>query len=411
MIALIDCNNFYVSCERLFNPRLRNKPVVVLSNNDGCVIARSNEAKALGIPMGAAAFEYEKLFLKHQVNVLASNYMLYGDLSHRVVETIAQFEYPLEVYSIDEVFLKIPNHDAEKICSEIKKRVETATGIPISIGIAKSKTLAKIASRIAKKNKGLLCLTQENCSVYLKSFPIEDIWGIGKARTEFLQHWGYYFASELQKAPEEWVKKKLSIDVLRTVRELNGISCIPCEQNRSKKTLVTSGSFKEPITQENILAQELATFTAKACEKLRKQNSCAGFMQIFIATNPFNSNYYTNAVGATLPAPSAYTPDFLRIVRNALPKIFKSQYAYKKAGVMLCEITGQTPRQLDLLSPDCYPQEKAQLMHLVDVVRKQKGGEKLYFAAEKKPRTYHCKSQKRSQRFTTHWHELLTIEI
>ncbi len=355
LFALVDCNNFYVSCERVFNPLLCNKPVVVLSNNDGCAVARSNEAKALGIPMGAPAFQYAALFKKNKVVVLSSNYTLYGQMSHRVMQTLAQFTPDFEIYSIDEAFLQfidepglLPN------AQKIKQTVWQWTGIPVSIGIAPTKTLAKVANRYAKKHlpqEGIFMLNDpELQKTILTDFPVEDVWGIGRQISHLLYRNGIRTAWEFACMEDRWIKKNLSVVGLRTAWELRGVSCLSLQEAAPpKKSIVCSRSFGREVFDEADLAEALATYVATAAEKLRAQGSIAAFIEVFLNTNRFKEeNYYGNAIHLTLPQATDYTPFLIHYAKHGLHKIYKSGFGYKKIGVLLGGLVSSKALQRDL---------------------------------------------------------------
>jgi DNA polymerase V len=296
MFALIDCNNFYVSCERVFNPKLNNKPVVVLSNNDGCAISRSNEAKALGIPMGAPAFKYEKVFRKNNVQVFSSNFPLYGDMSSRVMSILSKFTPNIEIYSIDEAFLKFDgfeNYDLQFYCEEIKKTVLKWTGIPVSIGVAPTKALAKVANRVSKKfpnqTKGVYLINSEEKRIKgLKWLKIEDVWGIGFKHTERLKNIKINTAYDFINLEDNWVRKNMSVVGLRLKKELEGKSVLDLEEVRSpKKAIATTRSFEGTITDYEKIKERISTFAICCAEKLRVQNSNCNSIYVFVRSNKF----------------------------------------------------------------------------------------------------------------------------
>jgi len=295
MFALVDCNNFYASCERLFRPDLEGKPIVVLSNNDGCVIARSNEAKALGIPMGAPEFKYRKQMKKQGIHVFSSNFPLYGDLSARVMNVLEQLSPSLEIYSIDEAFADMSsfgNYDLYEHGLEIRNRVLQWTGIPVSIGFARTKTLSKIANRVAKKTpkaKGAFVLdNQDKINSVLKKIEIGDVWGVGGKYAKSLKASGIKSAYDLAQADESWIRRKYSVVLQRTIRELKGDSCISIEELPEKKQLLVSRSFRERVTNYYQMRSLIAGYISRACEKLRKQKSVARSITVFIRTSPFS---------------------------------------------------------------------------------------------------------------------------
>ena len=342
-IALIDCNSFYVSCERLFNPKIRKKPVVVLSNNDGCIISRSNEAKALGIKMGEPYFKAKNIIIKNNVHVFSSNYSLYGDLSRRVMRTLKRFNSDIEVYSIDEAFMDLSsfsNQEIEEVGKEIRNTVLQWTGIPTSIGIAKTKTLSKIANHIAKKKKsGVTSLIGiENIDPILEKIEINDVWGVGKQLTKFYQKNGVYNAKQLKNKSNTWIKKCSNVLSSRTAMELKGIPCINLETTTSKrKSCVVSRSFGKKVENFQELKEAVASYCLNASEKIRSESLVAKSITVFVRTSPFQRNFYYYSNSKTLDFPIA-TNNSIETVKAAvsiLEKIFKDGCKYQKAGVML----------------------------------------------------------------------------
>ena len=342
-IALVDCNSFYVSCERLFNPKIRRKPVVVLSNNDGCIISRSNEAKALGIKMGEPYFKTKDIIIKNKVEVFSSNYSLYGDLSRRVMRTLKRFNSEIEVYSIDEAFLDLsnfPDNEVEKIGKEIRETVLQWTGIPTSVGIAKTKTLSKIANHIAKKKiSGVVSLIGvENIDPILEKIDINDVWGVGKQLTKFYQKNGIYNAKQLKNKSNTWIKKSSNVLGSRTAMELRGIPCINLETTTTKrKSCVVSRSFGKRIEKFQELKEAVANYCLNASEKVRSESLVAKAITIFVRTSPFQRNYgyYSNAETVDFPIATNNSIEIVKTAVNILEKIFKNGYQYQKAGVML----------------------------------------------------------------------------
>lgn len=410
MLALIDCNNFYVSCERVFNPKLRGKPVVALSNNDGCVIARSNEAKALGIPMGAPAFKFKSLFQKQEVTVLSSNYELYGDMSERVVAALRTWEFPLEIYSIDEVFIKLPHISPlalYRICKKIRAQVYKWTGIPVSIGIAPTKTLAKIANKQAKKTTGVTAITEK----LLDTFPTGDIWGIGSASKRKLNSYGIDTARKLLNADPIWIKKCLSVEGMRTVLELRGAPCYQCNEHPQKrKSIVSSRSFPHEIASYSELRSAVCTFAAKAAKRLRGDKLTAQFISVFITTNPFSKEpIYSNSYAMRLPLSTSYTPDILSAAATALEKIYKENLLYKKAGVTLYDLHSERAFQPDLYTQIDRSKQKKQIAAF-DAVQNRYGKSFLHFASEGAKALPLDGRSLRTPRYTTCWEELLSID-
>ena len=419
LFALVDCNNFYVSCERVFNPRLHNKPVVVLSNNDGCVIARSNESKALGIPMGAPCFQYKNVFEQHNIILLSSNYTLYGQMSQRVMQTIEMFANELEVYSIDEAFLALVNSPSiSREVMAIKETVYQWTGIPVSIGVSTTKTLAKVANRYAKKHRpkqGVFIMDKASSQEeVLRSFPVEDIWGIGSQISSLLYKNGIRTAWELASIDDQWIKKKLSVTCLRTVWELRGISCLSLEEAPPpKKSIVCSKSFGEEIYDEVELSEALSSYVASAAEKLRNQRGVATFLSVFINTNRFDTEHsYANSIHITLPVASDYTPHLIANAKCGLNKIFRNGFAYKKVGIMLGGIVSKRVLQHDLFAENkgSGPKQNT-LMQLIDRMNNKYGRDTLKFGSQGTSQRWKMKQKNCTKRFTTSWDDLLVIEL
>ena len=345
-LALVDCNSFYVSCERLFNPKIRKKPVVVLSNNDGCIISRSDEAKALGIKMGEPYFKAKDIIIKNKVEVFSSNYSLYGDLSRRVMRTLKRFNSEMEVYSIDEAFLDLSNfsdQDVEKIGKEIRETVLQWTGIPTSVGIAKTKTLSKSANHIAKKKiSGVTSLIGiENIDPILEKIDINDVWGVGKKLTKFYQKNGIYNAKQLKNKSNTWVKKSSNVLSSRTAMELRGISCIGLETTTAKrKSCVVSRSFGKRIKKFQELKEAVANYCLNASEKIRSESLVAKTITIFIRTSPFQRDfgYYSNSNTVDFPIATNNSIEIVKTAVSILDNIFKNGYQYQKAGVMLTSL-------------------------------------------------------------------------
>ena len=342
-IALVDCNSFYVSCERLFNPKIRKKPVVVLSNNDGCIISRSNEAKALGIKMGEPYFKAKDIIVKNNVQVFSSNYSLYGDISRRVMRTLKRFNSDIEVYSIDEAFLDLSNftdEEVEKVGKEIRATVLQWTGIPTSIGIAKTKTLSKVANHIAKKTQsGVISLIGiENIDPILEKVEINDVWGVGKQLTKFYQKHGIYNAKQLKNKSNTWIKKSSNVLSSRTAMELRGIPCIDLETTTSKrKSCVVSRSFGKRVEKFQELREAVANYCLNASEKIRSESLVAKAITVFVRTSPFQRNfgYYSNSKTVDFPIATNNSIETVKVAMSILDSIFKNGYRYQKAGVML----------------------------------------------------------------------------
>ena len=342
-IALIDCNSFYVSCERLFNPKIRKKPVVVLSNNDGCIISRSNEAKTLGIKMGEPYFKARNIIVKNNVQVFSSNYSLYGDISRRVMRTLKRFNSEIEVYSIDEAFLDLSNFSDDEV-NDVGKEVRSVvlqwTGIPTSIGIAKTKTLSKIANHIAKKEKsGVVSLIGiEDIDSILEKVKIEDVWGVGRQLTKFYIKNDIYNAKQLKNISNAWIKKSSSVLSSRTAMELRGIPCIDLEiQDSKRKSCVVSRSFGKKVEIFQELKESVTNYCLNASEKIRSESLIAKSITVFLKTSPFQNRgiYYSNSKTIDFPIATDNSIEIVKAAINGLKDIFKRGYKYQKTGVIL----------------------------------------------------------------------------
>lgn len=418
MYALVDCNNFYASCERVFQPNLRGVPIVVLSNNDGCVVARSGEAKALGIPMGEPIFKLSKLIEQHGIAVFSSNYALYGDMSHRVMMILGQFVEEMEIYSIDESFLSFngyENYDLKEYGSTIVKAVTKGTGIPVSMGVAPTKTLAKVASKFAKKYKGYegVCVidSEEKRIKALKQFEISDVWGVGRRYQKKLEYYGIKTAYDLTQKSESWIKKQMTIVGVRTWKELRGIPAIELEPvNPAKQTICTSRSFGEMIEDFDMLMESVANFTAACACKLRAQRSCAGVIQVFVHTNRFREDlpqYYNSRI-ITLPTPTNDVTELIQYARLALRSIYKDNFKYKKAGVIVMDIVPQNSVQLNLFDERNRTKHE-KVMEVLDEVHKKYGTRVLKVAAQGTGKKWALKSEYLSKQYTTNPDDFIEI--
>jgi DNA polymerase V len=418
VIALVDCNNFYVSCERVFNPALEGKPVIVLSNNDGCVVARSNEVKKLGVIMGTPAFKYRDLIKKYGIGVFSSNYALYGDMSQRVMETLAQFTPEMEVYSIDEAFLSLTgfnNLNRTEYARHIRSTIHKWTGIPVSIGIGSSKTLAKVANKIAKKNPeydGVFDITEDpGIDNILASLDVSDIWGIGDQYAKFLNRHGICTVLQLKNADDEFIRDNMTVVGLRIVHELRGVSCIPLEMVHSpRKGIVSSRSFGRSVKTLAELRESVADYMAAAAERLRGQKSVASFVHVFIATNRFkNEPQYSNFITQRLPVPTASTQDLIKYALSNLLKIYRPGYRYKKAGVMLTGIMPDNQAQLDLFTPFKYRANRKIIMGAMDEINNRWGSDTVQIAAAGIGQLWQMRQSRKTPRFTTQWGELPVV--
>lgn len=418
MFALCDANNFYASCERVFQPQLNGKPIVVLSNNDGCAVARSNEAKELGIPMGAPAFEYRELFEKHDVQVFSSNYALYGDMSARVMAMLGEFTPDMEVYSIDEAFLNFDGyeqyHDLRAIGFEMKRKVTKGTGIPISIGFAPTKALAKVANRIAKKypdeTGGVYVMdSQEKIEKAIHWLRIEDVWGIGRQHSKRLSDKGVKTAYDFTLMPDFWVKKNMSVVGLRLKKELAGIRTLELEEEKKKQNIACTRSFDRDYTTFEELKERVVTFAAVCGAKLRAQDSHCNVITVFILTNSFKQHLpqYNKSYTVDLPFPTNSSIELAHFCTNALKAIFKPGYSYKKAGVIVQEFTPADCAQ-KMLFQNTDPRH-SQLFAVVDRLNKSIGANKVKLAAQDLGRTWKMRQEKLSRRYTTRFDEIIDI--
>lgn len=413
MFGLIDCNNFYASCERVFNPSLNGKPIVVLSNNDGCVIARSNEAKALGIKMGIPAYQIKDIVKQHDVAVFSSNYVLYGDMSGRVMSMLAELAPEIEVYSIDEAFLNLEGiQDLQTLGSEIARQVTRGTGIPVSGGIAPTKTLAKVANKFAKKYPAYnrLCIidTEEKRIKALQLTDIGDVWGIGRRQAAKLEKQGVKTAYDFTLLPGSWVRKNMTVVGERTWKELRGISCIDMESAPpAKKQICTSRSFGKMIEDIDTMAEAIATHASTCAKKLRKQKSYAMSLMVFIHTNNFREDlpqYWKNTV-LHLPVPTNDTQEIVHYALAGLKTIFMQGYQYKKAGVIITEITEGA--QLGLF--DSVNREKREkLQQAIDKIN-GKHSQLVKLAIQGTGRDWKLKQEQLSGRYTTDINQIINI--
>lgn len=419
MFALIDCNNFYASCERVFNPKLNHQPVVVLSNNDGCVIARSNEAKDLGIPMGAPAFEYQKVFQQKKIHVFSANFALYGDMSNRVMSILSEYSPDIEIYSIDECFLKLKGFDwfdLQQYALDMKNKVFKWTGIPISVGIAPTKALAKAANRIAKKypqqtNGAYLIQNNEQKIKALKWLKVEDVWGIGYQHAKKLKNIGVHTAYHFTQLPNDWVKKNMAIVGLRLKRDLEGIPTLNLEQVQAKKNIATTRSFEKPYTDFSDLKERISTFAITCAEKLRKQQSCCKGILVFIRTNRFNPNLpqYNPKICVQLPFPTNSSIELTKFALFALQQIYKKGYAYKKAGVIVYDFCPENQLQLTLF--ENRNSKHIQLMQAIDTINKNYGNQKIKIAAQDLTRIWKMKQEKLSPKYTTRLEDIIVVKV
>ena len=412
--ALVDCNNFYASCERVFDPRLIGRPLAILSNNDGCVIARSEEVKRLGVPMGAPAHEHKATFEKNGVVVMSSNYALYGDMSARVMETLRPCVPTMEVYSIDEAFLALEDWQGVEFARELRARVRQWTGIPVSIGIGPTKTLAKMANRLAKKTPelgGVLDLeTVRDMDELLSLVPCEDIWGIGKRLAVRLAAGGIRTACDLKHGEAAWVRKTLGVVGERIRLELHGVSCLALEEVPApKKGIASAKSFGRPVESLRELEEALATYAARAAEKLRAGRLLARQVHVFVATNPFSARQPQYSAGAqtALVRPSNHTPDLIAAALELLREIYRPGHQYKKTGIFVTDLIAESDLQPDLF--DAAPEAAGRVRELdriVDGLNRKLGRNAIRYGSMGVKSRWAMRQERRSRKFTTRWDEL-----
>ena len=417
MIALVDCNNFYASCERVFQPQLENEPVVVLSNNDGCVIARSNEAKALGIKMGVPAFKMQRVFDQKNVRVFSTNFALYGDLSNRVMQILSKEAPAIEVYSIDEAFLDLSGvTKLNQFSIDLRAKVRQWTGIPVSIGVAPTKTLAKVANHVAKKYKkeGVFVLKNKNTiNEVLRHVYVDELWGIGRQYAKFLSNRGFLTAHDLVNADESWVKKNLTINGLRMIKELKGVSCYSLEhQPPRKKNICTSRSFGMEVKALYELEEAVASYAAMCAMKLRKENSLATSLLVFIKTNPFKdlNHQYNVSERVVFDVPTNDSMDIAKQSLKLLKRMYKQGFSYKKAGVIVGDIVPDNNRQLSLFDQRNIF-KKQRVMKALDKINTTMGRNKVRLAIQGFDRKWRLKQEKLSPCYTTRFSDILNVEV
>ena len=419
MFALVDGNNFYASCERVFQPNLRETPIVILSNNDGVVIARSNEAKALGVKMAVPFYQIKDIVEKNKIKYFSSNYALYGDMSNRMMNILASFSPEIEVYSIDEAFLKLSgfqNFDLTKYGINIRNTVLKSTGLPTSVGIAPTKALAKVANKIAKKYpiktlSTYVIDTDEKIVKALEWTKIEDVWGIGKKHSEKLKIRGINNAYQFTTLPDEWIKKNMSVIGLRLKKELLGESVLALDMFQSKKSIATTRSFDKPYTKLSDLKERVSSFAFSCGEKLRKQKTHCNSITVFIHTNNFknaDSQYY-NSIVMKLPYPTHSSIDLVKFANKGLENIFKEGYKYKKAGVIVNDLTPEHNEQLNLFNIKNPAHKK--LMKVMDNINGNYGKHILKLASQDINKTWKMKQENLSCRYSTNLNEIIEVKV
>ena len=418
MFALVDCNNFYASCERVFKPNLNGKPIVVLSNNDGCVIARSNEAKAF-VPMGAPAFKYQQTFTNNKINVFSSNFALYGDMSNRVMTILSEFAPEVEIYSIDEAFLKLDGFeffDLNNYGGIINNKVRQNTGIPISIGIAPTKALSKVANRIAKKfpeqtDSVYVIDTEDKRIKALKWLKIGDVWGIGSRHAKRLIAKGVYTAYAFTQLSDEWAKQQMGVVGLRLKRDLEGKSTLSLEDVKRKKAIATTRTFEKNHTDLFNIQERVSTFAVTCAEKLRKQNSCCNLIMVFVHTNGHRQDLpqYSRNIVVKTDYPTNSSMDIVRYAVKGLKVIYKQGYQYKKAGVIVMGLTPENEKQLNFFTAE-NPKHEV-LMKTIDRLNHTIGQKKLKLACQDLDRTWKMNQERLSPRYTTRLDEVITVKV
>lgn len=418
MFALIDCNNFFVSCERVFRPDLEGRPVGVLSNNDGCFVARSNELKALGVPMGAPAFQYQHIITKHHVVTFSANFRLYADLSRRVMAIVQRYAPRTEVYSVDEAFIDVSGvKNPISFSRMLRAKIIRWTGIPVSIGIGPTKTLAKLANEYVKHAQiaeGVVHIDAEgkSHSAILRTTPVRDIWGVGYQYAKLLNAHGIQTALDLQRTDDRWIKRRTSVTLQRTVWELRGIPCFRLDEHPAEqKSIACARTFSRSIESKQQLTHAIAGHVEKVAEKLRQQHLIAQNIQIYIRTNYHNKNdpQYSAARDVRLPIATSYTPTLVHAALQALDEIYSTQYRYKYTSVMCHNLLPESNVQLNLLQQSPNTHKQKALMHAVDRTNQKWGKHTIGFGGNYRTDTALYDQINRSPAYTTNWDDIPTI--
>lgn len=417
MFALVDCNNFYTSCERVFRPDINGKPVVVLSNNDGCVISRSQEAKAIGIPMGIPAYQVEDLFKKHRVHIFSANFPLYGDMSNRVMDILGGFSPDMEIYSIDEAFLKLDNGKPDNLLDQAKlmyQRVYQWTNIPVTIGIAPTKALSKIAGHVAKKfpqktGHTFIIQTEEQRVNALKWIKIEEVWGIGRRYAKRLKAKGVNTGYDFTQMSSAWVRRNMSVTGLRLQQDLQGIPTLDLEHIQVKKNIATTRTFEKNYVDFEDVKERVTTFSVACAEKLRKQQSCCNAMSVFISTNRERKDLpqYRRGITIQLPFPTNSNIEVARFAVLALEKIFKQGYQYKRTGVIVHELTPDNSWQQSLF--ENRNEKHVPLMKTIDKLNAAYGQQKIRLGSQDLDRVWKMKQERLSPGYTTKISDIITV--
>ena len=416
-IALVDCNNFYVSCERIFRPDLNKVPVVVLSNNDGCVVSRSNEAKALGVRMGQPWFECKPLAEEHGILALSSNYALYADMSNRVMQILCDYSPRSEVYSIDECFVDLTGMPRlREVSYAMRERVGMWTGMPVCVGIGPTKTLSKLANHVAKKHprsQGVFnynALTEAQKAKLLTQLPVSEVWGVGRKLTQRLAAYGIATVQDLRVAHTPTLRAEFGVVIEKTQRELQEVACIDFQQEvPDKQQIISSRSFGSAVTELPVLKDALSLFVANACAKLRKQNSQAALIQVFLQTNRFRKDQpqYMPCMAVPLPRPTHDTLEVNRWADALCERMYKPDYAYKKAGIVLSEISPVTHRQADWTEPDVFNNDK--LMQALDGLNQRYGRGAVTVSTQGAYKEWQMRQERKSPNYTTCWEDVRVV--
>jgi len=416
-IALVDCNNFYVSCERIFRPDLNKVPVVVLSNNDGCVVSRSNEAKALGVRMGQPWFECKALAEQHGILALSSNYALYADMSNRIMQILCDYAPRSEVYSIDECFVDLTGMPRlREVSYAMRERVGRWTGMPVCVGIGPTKTLSKLANHVAKKHprsKGVFnynALTEAQKTKLLTQLPVSEVWGVGRKLTQRLAAHGIATVQDLRVAHTPTLRAEFGVVIEKTQRELQEVACIDFQQEvPDKQQIISSRSFGNAVTELPVLKDALSLFVANACAKLRKQNSQAALIQVFLQTNRFRKDQpqYMPCLAVPLPRPTHDTLEVNRWADVLCERMYKPDYAYKKAGIVLSEISPVTHQQADWIEPDMLSNDK--LMQVLDGLNQRYGRGAVTVSTQGAYKEWQMRQERKSPNYTTCWEDVPVV--
>jgi DNA polymerase V len=416
MFALVDCNNFYASCERVFKPKIDQKPVIVLSNNDGCVIARSNESKALGIKMGEPAFKLKNLIDKYNINIFSTNFALYGDFSKRVMNVLRSEVNQMEVYSVDEAFLDFTDYASKERGIALREKVKQWTGIPVSIGIASTKVLSKVANHIAKKHtkSGVFMFDDEDLiRRALNVFPVEDLWGVGRKNSKRLKEAGIHTALQFRECDSGWIRKNMSVNGLRLKKELFGEVCYHLELKRNrKKNICTTRSFGTEVKKLSKLKEAISSHANTCAKKLRNEKSCCTSISVFINTNPYKpqAKDYNPYKIIQLDVPTNDSMEIVKTAIKALESIFRNDCIYKKAGVIVGKIVPQEQVQLSLF--DRLDRGKRESINkAVDKLNTLMGREKVKLAVQGSGRKWKIKQEKLSPCYTTRLTDILEVRI